>query len=634
MLGLAARQITKAKTVVRIASPTMVRTSAAVYKPFSMLAKQDSLPPLPVPPLQQTMDKYLKAIKPLVDEEDFVYTEDLVKDFLKPKGDGETLHDMLRQRMKTEKNWLATWWDNAAYFDGRAPVVITTSPGLAFPKVPFLGKVDYLKYAARVISSVLQFKSLIDSESIPVDMMGKSPLCMAQYLKLLGTCRIPQPVRDYVFVAPKGTSKHVAVAYKNEFYILNLFNGSQPLSEGELVAQLEKITNNSEPPEEPVGVLTSAERTFWAKQRKRLLRDRKNKANLEAIEKALFVLCLDQRPPYSTQSPSVMEMPTCSVTARQSLHGDGTEYNSCNRWFDKIVQVCVSVDGHAGMCYEHSAAEGPPVASLCNYILSNLDNHQHVEPSDAKHLETPSKLKWNLSNKLKEVIKQSASDLDRMISDIDLRCFVYDGYGKAFVKKQKMSPDAWIQLAFQLTYYRLHNHNPPTYETGSTRKFMLGRTDTIRSASIASSEFVKAMVSPNKTNAERLNLMKQAIAAHSKYTQEAVNGQAIDRHLLGLKLAALESRMNLHELFMDSSYQYALHFKLSTSQVPSNHEMFLSFGPAVPDGYGVCYNPLSNKIILGVSTVNSNPETNPGHFAAYLQKSLDEMQLLATTAKL
>ena len=52
---------------------------------------------------------------------------------------------------------------------------------------------------------------------------------------------------------------------------------------------------------------------------------------------------------------------------------------------------------------------------------------------------------------------------------------------------------------FVLFVCRLHNHNPPTYETGSTRKFLLGRTDTIRSASIASSEFVKAMVSPNKT---------------------------------------------------------------------------------------------------------------------------------------
>ena len=42
----------------------------------------------------------------------------------------------------------------------------------------------------------------------------------------------------------------------------------------------------------------------------------------------------------------------------------------------------------------------------------------------------------------------------RMIEDIDLRCFIYDGYGKSFVKKQKMSPDAWIQMAFQLTFYR------------------------------------------------------------------------------------------------------------------------------------------------------------------------------------
>ena len=40
---------------------------------------------------------------------------------------------------------LANWWDNAAYFDCRSPVVITTSPGLSFPKVPFTGKVDHLK---------------------------------------------------------------------------------------------------------------------------------------------------------------------------------------------------------------------------------------------------------------------------------------------------------------------------------------------------------------------------------------------------------------------------------------------------------------------------------------------------------
>ena len=89
--------------VASLVRPIMVKTSAAHY---SMLAKQDSLPLLPVPSLQQTMDKYLLAIKPLVDEEDYEYTKDLVKDFLKPNGDGEVLHNKLLQRAKTEKNWV------------------------------------------------------------------------------------------------------------------------------------------------------------------------------------------------------------------------------------------------------------------------------------------------------------------------------------------------------------------------------------------------------------------------------------------------------------------------------------------------------------------------------------------------
>ena len=57
---------------------------------------------------------------------------------------------------------------------------------------------------------------------------------------------------------------------------------------------------------------------------------------------------------------------------------------------------------------------------------------------------------------------------------------------------------------------------------------------------------------------------------------QTVSGQAIDRHLLGLKLTALESGMNLPELFMDSTYQYALHFKVSTSQVLYLHLLLLS----------------------------------------------------------
>ncbi|KAK3723369.1 hypothetical protein QZH41_015946 [Actinostola sp. cb2023] len=139
---------------------------------------------------------------------------------------------------------------------------------------------------------------------------------------------------------------------------------------------------------------------------------------------------------------------------------------------------------------------------------------------------------------------------------------------------------------------------------------------------------------PGITNGQRLALMRNAINAHTDYTKEAVQGQGIDRHLLGLKMIAVESGINLPDLFMDGTYAYSLHFKLSTSQVPFKDDSYLVYGPSVPDGYAICYNPLPQKLLFGITSCNSNPNTNSGHFAAYLQRSLDDMRLLTTSSKL
>ena len=40
-----------------------------------MFSVQYSLPKLPVPPLQQTLDKYLRTCKPLLTEEEYANTE-------------------------------------------------------------------------------------------------------------------------------------------------------------------------------------------------------------------------------------------------------------------------------------------------------------------------------------------------------------------------------------------------------------------------------------------------------------------------------------------------------------------------------------------------------------------------------
>jgi hypothetical protein len=69
-------------------------------------------------------------------------------------------------------------------------------------------------------------------------------------------------------------------------------------------------------------------------------------------------------------------------------------------------------------------------------------------------------------------------------------------------------------------------------------------------------------------------------------------------------------------------------------KVKFKEETYLVFGPSFPDSYGICYNPGAKKLMFGVTTINSNPTTNTGRFASYLQRSLDDMQLLVSTAKL
>lgn len=56
---------------------------------------------------------------------------------------------------------------------------------------------------------------------------------------------------------------------------------------------------------------------------------------------------------------------------------------------------------------------------------------------------------------------------------------------------------------------------------------------------------------------------------------QAFKGHGIDRHLLGLKLQAIEEGYSIPKVFMDTAYGVATHWKLRTGQVC----VFGTFGP-------------------------------------------------------
>ncbi len=53
------------------------------------------------------------------------------------------------------------------------------------------------------------------------------------------------------------------------------------------------------------------------------------------------------------------------------------------------------------------------------------------------------------------MIEKSLAQATKLYSDVDLHVYVQDSYGKGFMKKCKLSPDAYIQMALQLAHYRV-----------------------------------------------------------------------------------------------------------------------------------------------------------------------------------
>lgn len=69
------------------------------------------------------------------------------------------------------------------------------------------------------------------------------------------------------------------------------------------------------------------------------------------------------------------------------------------------------------------------------------------------------------------ILHQSSLYFCRCVKDLDFNVFRYDGYGKDFIKSCRCSPDGYVQLALQYTYYRYESFKK--YDSGACFDFVL-----------------------------------------------------------------------------------------------------------------------------------------------------------------
>ncbi|XP_058527383.1 choline O-acetyltransferase isoform X2 [Ochotona princeps] len=598
-------------------------------------SEEEPLPKLPVPPLQQTLATYLKCMQHLVPQEQFRKSQAIVRRFGAPGGLGETLQQKLLERQQKTDNWVSEYWLHDMYLNNRLALPVNSSPALIFARQHFYDTNDQLRFAASLISGVLSYKALLDSHSIPTDcakgQLSGQPLCMKQYYGLFSSYRLPGHTKD-TLVAQKSSvmpePEHVIVACRDQFFVLDVVINFRRLSEGDLFTQLRKIVKLASGEDQrlpPIGLLTTDGRSEWAAARTALVKDSTNRDSLDMIERSICLVCLD--------APGGGDLSDTS-RALQLLHGGGCSKNGANRWYDKSLQFVVGRDGTCGVVCEHSPFDGIVLVQCTEHLLAHMmqSSKKLVRADSVSELPAPRRLRWKCSPEIQSHLASSAEKLQQIVKNLDFTVYKFEGYGKTFIKKQKCSPDAFIQVALQLAFYRLHGRLVPTYESASIRRFREGRVDNIRSATAEALAFVRAVVDHKADipDQEKLQLLRDAIRAQTEYTVMAITGMAIDNHLLALRELAWDLCKEPPEMFTDETYLMSNRFVLSTSQVPTTMEMFCCYGPVVPNGYGACYNPQAEAILFCVSSFHSCKETSSLEFAKAMEASLADMRNLCS----
>jgi len=613
---------------------------------------QNSLPRMRVPPLKSTVDKFLESVKPIMEAEEFKSMEEKSKTFLSTIG--PKLQWILRLKSWWAPNYCTDWWEKYVYLMGRDPIAINSNY-YGMDQGGWVPTRIQTSRAAGITSLMLLFKKLIDSEELdPLVIRKTIPLCMAQYQRMFATARIPKKDQDKIRHHPG--SEHIVVLCKGHFYKVFIVDAhGKKLNVLDLQSQFEWISKDAEKQqvssnaELRIAALTATNRNTWAQVRIDHFTVGSNRDSVHAIEEAIMTVILDDR--------------TCadvSERAKHLLHGDGASI-----WFDKSVNVVVFKDGRMGFNCEHGWADAPVIAHLMEYVLTHeylyrvYDDKGYCKPFVAKDSSatesflrsnaaiTPMRLYWDLNEDLINSINDAYELSLKNNNDLALVVRKHDAFGKGFIKTTNTSPDAFLQIAMQLAYYKDSGGKfAHTYESAMTRLYLHGRTETVRSFTQELKDFVLAMNDPESTVEERRELMKAAANKHQNTYRDCMSGQGIDRHLFSLYIVC---RGQGHDsLFLKGALK--MPWMLSTSQQPQQ-QMARGFNPAVPEvkdtlspgggfgpvsdiGYGISYMiPDDERVYFHVSSKISAGTTNSERLMGNIFWALSEMKQLCIDSK-
>jgi carnitine O-acetyltransferase len=557
-----------------------------------------ALPRVPLPGIAATCARFIEWCAPLLDPDELTATEKATAAF-EADPDVHELHAALALYDSSDgtRSWLDEFWRDR-YLGRRDRIALNANFFFLFndaadddTNVPGDLATPQVARAAQLIASAARYKLAVDAEAVPPAVRRGQPLSMVQHRYLFGTTRIPGTVRDTVRAgAPPGT-RHILVFVRGAMFLLDVLRPDGTVyPQSALVEALLALRAAAPRRGQGVGALTSKARAEWAGSRQALLAaDPGNAAALDAVETALFCVALEDEPAAGAGEK-------CAAL----LAGDPG-----GRWFDKAVTLIVFPDGSAGINGEHCLLDGTTTVELIDTLVAG----PRPEPETARDTAPAPAwrpLRFALTPALEADIAGAAAAFVKYGVDTAGLAVSYKHFSSTRAKGLGISPDAFVQLAYQLAHRRAKGFTGATYESISTRSFHYGRTEAMRVVTPEILSFVAAMDDPDKDQAVRAKALRVAAEAHVARARQCQAGDAPEQFLWELQLLARRRGLDWSPPLYDSpGWRKMRDDYLSTSAVPSVNVRYWGFGATSPHCIGVAYALLPTMFNVYLSTPRS-----------------------------
>ena len=579
---------------------------------------------VPLPALEDSAARFLEWCAPLLTPEDLAATEQAVAAFLAEDSPARELQAALEEHdaRPDVSSWLDDFW-RQRYLGRRDRTALNANFFFLFEDAP-QGQVER---AAGLVAAALAYKAQLDEERLPPARQQGRPVSMEQTRYLFSTTRIPGERQDTVRspYSPEqpgpSTARHVLVLHRGHACALDVLDpDGRAYAVEELAAGLRAALEATTTPAAAgtqVGHLTTLTRPDWAERRQALL-DLGNGPVLDVVETALFCLCLEDVVPRDVPE-------ACDLL----LHGD-----SAQRWFDKALSLVVFGDGRAGLNAEHAQLDGTTILHLVDEVLA-----APAAPLGPGSPRVPAVrvLEFALDPPLRAAVQDAAAAFAAFAADTATTALSWSDVGSDRIKALRVSPDAFVQLAYQLAHQRTKGLVGATYESISVRQYRHGRTEAMRVVTPEVLRFVAAMEAPGATAEVRRRALRAGAVLHVERARQCQAGQAPEQHLWELQMrqqrrGTAGASSEPLALYASPGWTVLRDDYLSTSSAPSRHVQHFGFGSTSPQCIGIAYVLLPDRFNVYLSTpraVSASLEV----FARELRRALTELDgLLAGEA--